>query len=448
MTEHSITRPTIEEMTDHWELLRNRIPARQATVGVMGLGYVGLPLAMAFVHAGLPVIGFDINAEKIARLQQGQSAVLDIPSPVVQRAVHDESFRPTGSIDALVNADAILICVPTPAHRNRQPDLSYIESAAIELAKILRPGQLVILESTTYPGTTEEMLVPLLCASGLRQGIDFLVAFSPERIDPGNRSFRVENTPKVVGGLGERAGDLACALYGTAVETVVRVGSPREAEMAKLIENTFRHVNIALANELAIIARRMGVDIWQAIAAASSKPFGFMPFYPGPGVGGHCIPIDPLYLSWKAREMGCDISFIELATRINQGMPDHVVQLVTEALNGHGLSVRGTRILVLGLSYKRDIDDIRESPSLEIIEMLRRRGADVSYHDPYVPHCTVGDLSLASRELTPEVLRAMHCVVMVTDHSAYDLEFIRAHAHLIVDTRNTFGRTDEQIIRL
>jgi UDP-N-acetyl-D-glucosamine dehydrogenase len=440
--------PTLEQMTEHWQALAQRIPARQATVGVVGLGYVGLPLAMAFAGGGFPVIGLDVNVEKIDRLRQGHSDVLDIPSAAVSDALQAGTFQPSTQMAALTAADAIIICVPTPTHRNRQPDLSYIERAAVSIAQVLRPGQLVILESTTYPGTTEEMLVPLLGASGLRPNTDFLVAFSPERIDPGNRTFQVTNTPKVVGGLGAMAGDLACALYGAVIDTVVRVDSPREAEMAKLIENTFRHVNIALANELAIIARRMGVDIWQAIAAAASKPFGFMPFYPGPGVGGHCIPIDPHYLSWKAREMGCDISFIELATRINQGMPDYVVQLVTDALNAHGLSVRGTRILVLGLSYKRDIDDIRESPSLEILDKLQQRGADVSYHDPYIPRFTRGDLHLTSRELSPEVLQSMQCVVMVTDHSSYNLEQIRIHAPLIIDTRNVFGRTDEHIIRL
>ncbi|MHB9131095.1 MAG: nucleotide sugar dehydrogenase [Armatimonadota bacterium] len=441
-------RITTTATQQNWDVLAERIATRQAIVGVIGLGYVGLPLAMAFADRQLSVIGVDINLRKITQLRQGLSDIMDVPSSRLAAALERHAFVPTEDADALQEADAIIICVPTPCHRNRQPDLSYIESAAQAMAKVLRPGQLVILESTTYPGTTEELLVPILHTSGLHEGEDFLVAFSPERIDPGNPNFHVENTPKVVGGFGKTAGDLACALYGSAIEKIVRVDSPREAEMAKLIENTFRHVNIALANELATIAKKMNVNIWQAIQAASSKPFGFMPFYPGPGVGGHCIPIDPHYLSWKARELGCETSFIELAERINHAMPENVVRMVMDAVNERGVSIRAARVLVLGLAYKRDIDDIRESPSLEIIDKLLERGADVYYHDPYIPdyHHHVPGPSACT--LTPEILDSMHCVVLVTDHSTYDMEMIRTHAPLIVDTRNVFGIANEQIVRL
>jgi UDP-N-acetyl-D-glucosamine dehydrogenase len=430
--------------TEMWTELAARIDAVAATVAVIGLGYVGLPLAMAFARRGFGVIGYDVSDDRVATLNDGTSYILDVSSATVTAMREAGRFRATAHTAALREADAIIICVPTPCQRNRQPDLSYIESASRTIASVLRPGQLIILESTTYPGTTEELMVPILEAGGLQVGYDVQVAFSPERIDPGNPQFGVENTPKVVGGLGETAGALAAALYGAVIARVVRVDSPREAEMAKLIENTFRHVNIALANELALIAKKMGINIWQAIEAASSKPFGFMPFYPGPGVGGHCIPIDPHYLSWKAREMGSDASFIELAERINHGMPEHVVRMVVDAVNETGKSIRGAQVLLLGLAYKKDIDDLRESPALPIYDELARHGAVVSFHDPYVQ----GYRGRTSVPLTAETLDAADCVVLVTDHTDYDRALILAHARRIVDTRNVFKVSDPKVVRL
>lgn len=432
-----------------WPALLERIHSAHATVGVIGLGYVGLPLAMAFAQRGFQVIGFEVSEPKVAELMQGQSYILDVPSTTVATCIEQKTFVATTQTEALRAADAIIICVPTPCKRNREPDLSYIESAVRSIARILRPGQVIVLESTTYPGTTEELMVPLLTQTGLALYDDFQVAFSPERIDPGNPTYHVENTPKVVGGLGSVAGDLTCALYGSIIDHIVRVQSPREAEMAKLIENTFRHVNIALANELALIAHKMGINIWQAIGAAASKPFGFMPFYPGPGVGGHCIPIDPHYLSWKAREMGSETSFIELAERINSGMPEHVMRLVIDAVNEAGKSIRGAKVLLLGLAYKRDIDDLRESPALPLLDLLFRRGAEISYHDPYVPSYRYGGETLSSIALTPEVLAANDCVVLITDHSCYDKEMIVRYAPLIIDTRDSLrDYTADHIVTL
>ena len=437
------------QATDTWNDLQARIGARQATVCVVGLGYVGLPLAVAFARHGFSVLGFEVSAQRVAQLMGGNSYILDVPATLLGALVRDGQFRATTEAAELRAADVIIICVPTPCQRGREPDLSYIQSAAETIARVLRPGQLVILESTTYPGTTEELLLPILEGSGLLPYEQFQVAFSPERIDPGNPTYQVENTPKVVGGLGPTAGDLACALYGAIIEKVLRVRSPREAEMTKLIENTFRHVNIALANELALISRKMGIDVWEAIEAASSKPFGFMPFYPGPGVGGHCIPIDPHYLSWKAREMGIEASFIALAERINHNMPEYVTRLTIDAVNQAGKSIRGARVLLLGLAYKRDIDDLRESPALAIFDLLVHHGATLSYHDPYVPSYDYAGATLHSVPLTAETLAAIDCVVLVTDHSSIDRELLVAHAPLIVDTRNYLkGCAGEHIVRL
>ncbi len=419
-----------------WEDLSRRIHSAHATVGVLGLGYVGLPLATAFARKGFSVIGFDISPEKVAALQAGQSYVMDVSSTELGELMSRGSFTATDCPSSLHAADVLIICVPTPCKRNREPDLSFIEQASALAASVLRPGQLVILESTTYPGTTEEVMVPHLLQSGLRLDEDFLVAFSPERIDPGNPHYTVENTPKIVGGLGMWAGELASAVYEAVTARVVRVSSPREAEMAKLVENTFRHVNIALANELAMVARKMGIDIWQTIEAAASKPFGFMPFFPGPGVGGHCIPIDPHYLSWKAREHGCDPSFIELAERINHSMPEYVVRLVIDAVNRGGRSIRGARVLLLGMAYKRDIDDLRESPALAVFEQLHAHGALVDYVDPYIPHFCHQAIAATSKVLTSETLQDCDCAVILTDHSAFDPALIAHFAPQIVDTRN------------
>lgn len=432
-----------------WQETLDRIRSGKAKIAVIGLGYVGLPLAIAFARKGFSVIGFDVDENKISSLLQGNSYVLDVPSDAVARTVDSRTFQPTSDPEALRGVDAIVICVPTPFTVDRAPDLSYVEAAAKTVASVLEPPCLVVLESTSYPGTTEELLVPILESSGLKLHTDFEVAFSPERVDPGNKLYHIENTPKVVGGLGVRAGELACALYGSIVDKVVRLDSPRDAEMAKLIENTFRQVNIALVNELALIAKRMGVNIWKAIEAAASKPFGFMAFYPGPGVGGHCIPIDPHYLAWKARELGCEISFIELAERINQSMPKHVVRLTQEALAKIGKTLSNANVLILGVSYKRDIDDLRESPALAIIEQLQEAGANVSYHDPYVPYYRRKNVELRSTELTPETVAAADCVLLVTDHSTLDKDLVVQHAKTIVDTRNAFAEyARDNIIRL
>ncbi|MGQ9455872.1 MAG: nucleotide sugar dehydrogenase [Armatimonadota bacterium] len=432
-----------------WEAMLDRIKSAKARIAVIGLGYVGLPLGIAFARKGFDVIGFDVDNKKVALLQDGSSYVIDVQSETVAEVVRSRTFKPTCNPEHLRGTDAIVICVPTPFTVDRAPDLSYIESAAKTIAGVLEPLCLVVLESTSYPGTTEELLVPILESSGRKLHEDFEVAFSPERVDPGNKLYHIENTPKVVGGLGQRAGDLATALYGTIVDRVVRLDSPRDAEMAKLIENTFRQVNIALVNELALIAKRMGVNIWKAIEAAASKPFGFMPFYPGPGVGGHCIPIDPHYLAWKAKELGCEISFIELAERINQNMPLHVVRLVEEALSKEGKPLAGSKVLVLGVSYKRDIDDLRESPALAILDHLEKAGVVVSYHDPYVPRYRQGEKELRSVELTEETVSSADCVLLVTDHSKIDKELVVKHSKAIVDTRNAFAGYDQsKIIRL
>ncbi len=441
--------PTSSSQTRSWENTLERIKTGTARVAVIGLGYVGLPLATAFARKGFHVIGFDVDSEKVSALTDGRSYVLDVPSDTVAEVVGSGAFEPTSDAQALRGADAIVICVPTPFTVDRAPDLSYIESAAKTIASVLEPPCLIVLESTSYPGTTEELLVPILESSGRKLHEDFEVAFSPERVDPGNKRYHIENTPKVVGGLGNRAGDLACALYGSVVDKVVRVDSPRDAEMAKLIENTFRQVNIALVNELALIAKRLGVNIWKAIEAAASKPFGYMPFYPGPGVGGHCIPIDPHYLAWKARELGCEISFIELAERINQSMPIHVVRLTEEAVAMSGKKLAEAKVLILGVSYKRDIDDLRESPALAIIEQLQKEGAEISYHDPYVPVYRRGNIELKSVDLTPDTIESADCVLLVTDHSIIDKDLVARHAKAIVDTRNAFANyQQDNIIRL
>jgi len=435
--------------TFSWSDVLARIQTKQAKVGVIGLGYVGLPLAVAFARGGFSVTGFDLHEQKIADLQGGCSYIFDVPSSEVRRLMADARFYATTDVSALREMDALIICVPTPCKKNKAPDLSYVESAAHSIATILRQGQLVVLESTTYPGTTEELLVPVLESAGLKLFEHFQVAFSPERIDPGNPTYHVENTPKIVGGLGKIAGEITAALYGSVIEQIIRVDGPREAEMAKLIENTFRHVNIALANELGLIAKKMGLNIWQAIDAASSKPFGFMPFYPGPGVGGHCIPIDPHYLSWKAREMGLETQFVDLAERINRGMPEHVAHLVLDIVNSQGKSALDARVLLLGLAYKRDIDDMRESPALEILELLREHGAEVRYHDPLVPTCRDGAYNMHTVELTAAELERADCVVLVTDHSCFDQALIVQHATAIVDTRNALRAfSSENIIRL
>jgi UDP-N-acetyl-D-glucosamine dehydrogenase len=423
----------------HSEELLGRIRSRTATVGVIGLGYVGLPLALIFEEAGFPVIGFDLDPAKPEALHRGESYIRHIGAEKVAAAFARGRLVATTDFDRLRECDAILICVPTPLGKHREPDLSFIRSTAEEVAARARPGQLVVLESTTYPGTTREEVVPPLEARGLRPGHEVFVAFSPEREDPGNPSFHTRNIPKVVGGLDPASQELATTLYGAAVERVVPVSSPEVAEAAKLLENIFRAVNIALANEMKLVLDRMGVNVWEVIEAAKTKPFGFMPFYPGPGLGGHCIPLDPFYLTWKAAEHGVWARFIELAGDVNTAMPAYVVDRTAKALNHHRKSLKGSRVLVLGLSYKADIDDDRESPSFEIIERLREEGATVAYCDPYIPVARPGrehDIGLSSVPCTAEEFARHDVLVVSTAHSDFRDPALYQDVGLVVDTRN------------
>jgi UDP-N-acetyl-D-glucosamine dehydrogenase len=432
--------------------LHDKLATRTARVGVVGLGYVGLPLAVEFARGGFRVTGIDLDARKVAAINAGESYIQDVPTADVAR------FHAAGQLDATTDArdvaalDTINICVPTPLRKTKDPDLSYVVSAVEMIAAHLRPGQLVILESTTYPGTTDEVVKPILEKGGLVAGRDFFLAFSPERVDPGNAKWHTRNVPKVVGGLTPACTSLAKALYSASVDTVVEVSSPRVAEMVKLLENTFRAVNIGLVNELALMCDRLGINVWEVVDAAATKPFGFMPFYPGPGLGGHCIPIDPFYLSWKVKEVGFEARFIELAGHVNGAMPHHVVQKVADALNTHAKAVRGSSVLVLGVSYKRDIDDFRESPAIDVMAELHQKGARLSYHDPYVPRVPAHDWpvgeDISSVPLTPETLAAADCVVILTDHRVFDYAAIVKYARLIVDSRNAIKTPAPNVIKL
>jgi UDP-N-acetyl-D-glucosamine dehydrogenase len=421
------------------EDLRSRIELRTARVCVVGLGYVGLPLAETFAWGGYPVLGFDIDPAKVEALKCGRSYIGHISADRVTELVHSGNFDATTEPRRFAEADVIIICVPTPLTEAREPDLSYIIGTGTALRDHLRPGQLVVLESTTYPGTTEEVLRPILEESGLKAGQDFFLAYSPEREDPGNRDFATRNIPKVVGGVNEISRDLAVAVYTPVVDGVVPVSSTQVAEACKILENTYRCVNIALVNELKGVFFKMGIDVWEVIAAAKTKPFGFHAFYPGPGLGGHCIPIDPFYLTWAARRHGVHTRFIELAGEVNTAMPERVVERVAEALNESGLPLKGSRVCVLGVAYKKDVDDPRESPAFPILELLQQRGAAISYNDPHVPHLPRmrhHTIRLESQPLTEAFLAAQDCVVIVTDHTTYDYAWLVRHAKCIVDTRN------------
>jgi UDP-N-acetyl-D-glucosamine dehydrogenase len=421
------------------EELLSRIEERTARVAIVGLGYVGLPLAETFAWGGYPVLGFDIDADKIAKLRRGESYIGHICPERVSELIASGRFEPTSDPQGFADADAIIICVPTPLGEAREPDLSYIVMTASTLRSHLRPGQLIVLESTTYPGTTEDLLLPLLQESGLRAGQDFFLAYSPEREDPGNKDYATRNIPKVIGGLDETCRKLAVALYEPIVEGVVPVSSTRVAEACKILENTYRAVNIALMNELKSVFTEMGIDIWEVIAAAKTKPFGFQAFYPGPGLGGHCIPIDPFYLTWIARRHGLNTRFIELAGEINTAMPQYVVGRVVDALNDDGKALKGSRVCVVGVAYKKDVDDPRESPAFTILEELQAKGAVVSYNDPHIPMLPPmrhHQLHMESQPLSPEFLAEQDCVLIVTDHSAYDWDLIVENTRLVVDTRN------------
>jgi UDP-N-acetyl-D-glucosamine dehydrogenase len=432
--------------------LLEKIQSRRARTGVVGLGYVGLPLAVELAKAGYHATGIDLDDGKVDAITGGRSYIPDVASADVK------SLRDAGKLDATTDfsivkeLDTINICVPTPLRKTKDPDMSYIVSAVEAIARHLHPGMLIVLESTTYPGTTDEVVQPLLEATGLKAGVDFFIAFSPERVDPGNPHFQTHNVPKVVGGLTPNCAMLAGALYGSAIETIVPVSSTRVAEMVKLLENTFRAVNIGLVNELALMCDRMNIDVWEVVDAAKTKPFGFMAFYPGPGLGGHCIPIDPFYLSWKAKQSGFDPRFIELAGHINAGMPHYVVDKVMDALNTRRKAINGSRVLVAGVAYKRDIDDMRESPALDVMHLLDTKGAIVDYADPYVPVIHgrewPGRRDVTAVELKRGTFKLYDCVVIVTDHKSFDYDAMVAEADLIVDTRNAIKKPHPNVFRL
>ncbi|MDX2138107.1 MAG: nucleotide sugar dehydrogenase [Chloroflexota bacterium] len=428
-------------MTTPHETLLARLHDRTATVGIIGLGYVGLPLAVEFAEAGYTVIGLDVTAAKVARINAGESYIPDIPTERLAPLVQSGKLRATTDYADLVQVDALSICVPTPLRKTKDPDMSYVIQSIADVAQIAHSGMLVVLESTTYPGTTLELVVPKLRERGFIIGQDVFVAFSPERIDPANKTWGVRNTPKVVGGITPACTEAAQVYYGAAVDTIVPVSSPTAAEMVKLLENTFRAVNIGLVNEVALMCDKLGIDVWEVINAAKTKPFGFMAFYPGPGLGGHCIPVDPHYLSWKLKTLNYTARFIELASEINTSMPLYVVGKVADALNDDGKAVRGSRILVLGVAYKRDVDDVRESPALDIIELLRNKGAQVDYHDPYVPSLRLHDgAHMETIAYDDGALTAADCVVVVTDHTSYNWHAVANRSRLIVDTRNAVPR--------
>jgi UDP-N-acetyl-D-glucosamine dehydrogenase len=428
--------------------LVEKIASKGARVGVIGLGYVGLPLAVEFCRAGLDVTGFDVDATKTGEINAGRSYIGDVSTEELAACVATGRLRATTDMSRLADMDVVDICVPTPLRKTKDPDMSYVVSASEEIARYIHPGMLIVLESTTYPGTTAEVLQPMFESKGLTVGRDFYLAFSPERVDPANARFTTKNTPKVVGGTTPACIEVATALYRTAIDTVVPVTSTQVAEMVKLLENTFRAVNIGLVNELALMCHRMGIDVWEVIDAARTKPFGFMPFYPGPGLGGHCIPIDPFYLSWKAKQFHFECRFIELAGHINGAMPEYVVQRISEALNTRRQAINGSRIHVFGIAYKKDVSDMRESPALDILELLHRRGGTVSYTDPYVPQLCEGDLRLTA---IPEkdAGEGIDCAVICTDHTAFDYQAIVRNFPLVVDTRNALkGVRADHIFKL
>jgi UDP-N-acetyl-D-glucosamine dehydrogenase len=436
----------LPENTQYARLLADKIANRTATVSVIGLGYVGLPLAVEFAKAGFNVVALDLDRHKINEINAGRSYIKDVESDEIRRVVEQGKLHATTDYAAIREVDTISICVPTPLRKTKDPDISYIVSATESIANNFRPGQLIVLESTTYPGTTDEIILPRLSAGGYTVGQDFFLAFSPERIDPGNPQYNTHNIPKVIGGVTPACVQLATALYSTVIEKVIPVSSTATAEMVKLLENTFRAVNIGLANELAIICSKLGVDVWEVIQAAATKPFGFMPFYPGPGLGGHCIPIDPHYLSWKLKTLNYNARFIELASEINTNMPNYVLDLVSDALNDNSKAIRGSHVLVLGVTYKRDTEDVRESPAIDIISLLLSKGAQTDYHDPYTPTLEIPGhaLPLRSIDLTEQALRSYDAVLIVTDHTSYDYDWIVANAKLVVDTRNATRNVEDR----
>jgi UDP-N-acetyl-D-glucosamine dehydrogenase len=439
---------TVEKSIGTLEALKQKIEARTARVGIVGLGYVGLPLAVEFANAGFTVTGIDVLQAKVDGLNRGESHVQDVPSAEIAKFVGEKKFNATTDFSVVRELDTINICVPTPLRKTKDPDMSFIVSAVDEIAKHFHPGLLIILESTTYPGTTDELLLPTFEKLGYKVGEDFFLCFSPERVDPGNPTYQTHNTPKVVGGVTPACTKMGELFFKQALEQVVPVASTRVAEMVKLLENTFRMINIGLVNEMALMCDGMGINVWEVIDAAATKPFGFMPFYPGPGLGGHCIPIDPFYLSWKTKQSGIEARFIELAGYINGNMPHFVVDKVQGALNNHGKPVKGSHVHVAGVAYKRNIDDMRESPALDVILLLQKRGAKITYSDPFVPQLRLDGISLKSEPMVESAAKA-DCVVIVTDHTDFDYQSLLNSAKLIVDTRNAMKKFDsEKIVRL
>src|SRR5438094_6641047 len=429
--------------------LENRIKAKAARFGVIGLGYVGLPLALTLSEAGFDVTGIDIDTNRVDAIAAGRSYITDVTDEELQKATREKRLRAPTHLPELRNLDAVSIFVPTPLRKTKDPDMSYVVAAADASARELRPAQLVILESTTYPGTTEELVLPALEARGLKVGEEFFLAYSPERVDPGNPNFNTKDIPKVIGGVTPRCAELAALLYGSAMESIVRVSSTRVAEMVKLLENTFRSVNIALVNEIALMCAHMNIDVWEVIKGASSKPFGFMPFYPGPGLGGHCIPIDPLYLEWKSKIDGFESRFIGLADKVNSGMPRHVVTRTMELLNEHGKAMRGSRVHILGVTYKKDISDSRESPAMEVIKILMALGATVTYSDPFVPSLSIEGRVMEAIQPSREVLASSDIAIIITNHTSFDYTEIVRNAPLVFDTRNaTEGMKAKNLVRL
>jgi UDP-N-acetyl-D-glucosamine dehydrogenase len=420
--------------------LHERITTRQARIGIIGVGYVGLPLAVVFAEAGFRVTGFDLSADRAATINNGISYIEDIPSSTLANLVNQGLIDATTDMSRLKDMDAISVCVPTPLSKTRDPDMSAVLQAASDIANNLRPGQLIVLESTTYPGTTREIFLPRLQERGFQIGHDVFLTFSPERVDPGRTDWTTQNTPKIMGGITPACLDVGRALYESAIKRIVPVSSPEAAEMAKLLENTFRAVNIGLVNEVQLMCDRLGLNAWEVIEAAATKPFGFMKFTPGPGLGGHCIPIDPLYLSWKLKTLDYTARFIELASEVNTSMPRYWVQKVADALNDQSKAIRGSSVLVLGVAYKKDVSDVRESPALDIIHLLREKGARVTFHDPHVASIRIdGERLHGATDLT-DALRTSDCVIIATDHSSYDWELVKQHAPLVIDTRNALKR--------
>ncbi len=430
--------------------LKEKILRRKASIGIIGLGYVGLPLAMTFVKQGFKVYGLDVDEDRVLKLAKGMSYILDIPSAEIKEAIASRKFAVTNDFKHIREVDAVIICVPTPLYKTKEPDVSYIVAAVKNIKRYMKRGQIIVLESTTYPGTTEEVMLPVLESEGLKEGKDFYLAFSPERIDPGNANYDTKNTPKIIGGISKNSTAIAKLLYEQAIDTVIAVSSSKVAEMVKLLENTFRIVNIGLVNEIMLMCDKLGVNVWEVIDAAKTKPYGYMPFYPGPGVGGHCIPVDPIYLSWKARMHGFEARFIDLASQVNSEMPHYVVSKVIEGLNDHRKSLRGSKILLVGVAYKKDVKDLRESPALEIIDILVKKGALVSYHDPYLPYLKIDGINMKGIPFNKNSFKDSDCVVIVTDHSNVDYEFIAKNSKLVIDTRNVLKnlKNKSNIVRI